>query len=82
MNKKLLAALIALSGLPDADIAAKLGISLSTYYKKKRGESEYTRAEIAAFAELLDSEEAKRLLDDLRGINSAKDVFFWDERCQ
>ena len=81
VNKRLLAALIALSGLSDTEIANQLGMTKTTFYRKFRGESEYTRTEIEAFAAILDSDEVKQLLVDLCGIKSAKDVFFWSERC-
>lgn len=63
MNKNLLKAKILEAGMTVRDLCEKCDISVSTFYTKLRGDSEFTQHEIAKVINLLhiDMETARRI---------------------
>lgn len=53
MNSNMLKAQMIMSGITPRVLSEKLGINASTYYKKLRGDSEFTQSEICEIKHIL-----------------------------
>lgn len=61
MNKALLKYEMELKGVSVAEMAARLGIGRSTFWKKCNGVSEFRQSEIAKIIEILDLQEPSKV---------------------
>lgn len=54
MNERLLKSIMALKDISYDDLITQIGISKSAFYRKKKGDSEFTRKEIQIISNCLD----------------------------